>query len=186
VPLDRQIDYLTLAGRKLAVPFEVKVVLSTNLDPASLGDEAFFRRIHNKVYVGCLDDEQFDWVLARVASAKRVELTEDAAAHLRRRARAAGDGELRAYLPGVVCKLALAICRYENTAPKLSPALVDRGARPVLRSYRRAVGEAGESPGRPRRTGCAALGVASRARRRALWRCTLSDGGSGATARPTS
>ena len=126
VPLDRQIDYLTLAGRKLAVPFEVKVVLSTNLDPASLGDEAFFRRIHNKVYVGCLDDEQFDWVLARVASAKRVELTEDAAAHLRRRARAAGDGELRAYLPGVVCKLALAICRYENTAPKLSPALVDR------------------------------------------------------------
>ena len=126
VPLDRQVDYLTMAGRKFAVPFEVKVVLSTNLDPSALGDEAFFRRIHNKVYIGCIDDEQFDWVLARVAQAKHLEVTEDAAAQLRRSARARGDGELRAYLPGVVCKLAIAIARYENAAFRLTPALVDR------------------------------------------------------------
>jgi hypothetical protein len=126
VPLDRQVDYLTLGGRKFQVPFEVKVVLSTNLDPTALGDEAFFRRIHNKVYIGCLDDQQFDWVLARVAQAKQIEVTEDAAARLRSAARAQGDGELRAYLPGVVCKLAVAICRYENAAVRLTPALVDR------------------------------------------------------------
>lgn len=107
VPLDRQVDYLTLGGRKFQVPFEVKVVLSTNLDPEALGDEAFFRRIHNKVYVGCLEDEQFDWVLARLAKAKRIEVTEDAAARLRHAARQQGDGELRAYLPGVVANLRL-------------------------------------------------------------------------------
>lgn len=126
VPLDRQVDYLTMAGRKFQVPFEVKVVLSTNLDPTQLGDEAFFRRIHNKVYIGCLDDQQFDFVLARVAKAKKIEVTTDAAARLRQQARGQGDGELRAYLPGVVCKLALAISRYENAAPRLTPQLVDR------------------------------------------------------------
>jgi DNA-binding MarR family transcriptional regulator len=126
VPLDRGIDYLTLQGRKFEVPFDLKVVLSTNLDPASLGDEAFFRRIHNKIYVGACTDEQFDWILGRVAQKSGLELDAAAARHLRAAARSTGDGELRAYLPGVVCKLALAIVRYENMAPVLSPPLVDR------------------------------------------------------------
>jgi len=126
VPLDRQVDYLTLAGRKFAVPFEVKVVLSTNLDPTSLGDEAFFRRIHNKIYIGCVTDEQFDWILSRVAQGKGLDVHHDAVAQLRNQAKSRGDGELRAYLPGVVCKLALAICKYENSAFQLTPSLVDR------------------------------------------------------------
>ncbi len=126
VPLDRQLDYLTLRGRKFAVPFELKVVLSTNLDPSHLGDEAFFRRIHNKIYIGAIDDEQFDWILARVAEAKGIEVDASSCAHLRRIARDRGDGELRAYLPGVVCSLAISICRYENVPVHLTPDLVDQ------------------------------------------------------------
>jgi len=126
VPLDRQLDYLTLRGRKFAVPFELKVVLSTNLDPSHLGDEAFFRRIHNKIYIGAIDDEQFDWILARVAEAKKIEVDATSCSHLRRIARDRGDGELRAYLPGVVCSLAISICRYENVPVHLTPELVDR------------------------------------------------------------
>ncbi|MGB6057580.1 MAG: hypothetical protein WBF71_04885 [Microthrixaceae bacterium] len=131
VPLDRGIDYLTLHGRKFEVPFEVKVVLSTNLDPSQLGDEAFFRRIHNKIYIGACNDDQFDWILARVADKKGVTVDGLGAAKLRAEAKAKGDGELRAYLPGVVCELALAISAYENTAPDLTPGLIDR----VLRLY---------------------------------------------------
>ena len=131
VPLDRQIDYLTLHGRKFEVPFEVKVVLSTNLDPGGLGDEAFFRRIHNKIYIGACTDDQFDWILARVAQKRSIEVDGSAAARLRAAARAQGDGELRAYLPGVVCELALAIAAYEDIAPQLTPDLVDR----VLDTY---------------------------------------------------
>ncbi len=56
VPLDRGIDYLTLLGRKFEVPFDLKVVLSTNMQPAKLGDDAFFRRIHSKVFVGACSD----------------------------------------------------------------------------------------------------------------------------------
>ncbi|MEZ5321080.1 MAG: hypothetical protein R2698_03165 [Microthrixaceae bacterium] len=145
VPLDRQIDFLTMGGRKFQVPFEVKVVLSTNLEPTDLGDEAFFRRIHNKVYVGCLDDQQFNFVLARVGKVKELEILESGADRLRAMARAMGDGELRAYLPGVVCKLALAICAYENLSPVLTPPLVDR----VLDLYF-AKSNDGRRPGGPR------------------------------------
>ncbi len=126
VPLDRAVDYLTLHGRKIEVPFEVKAVLSTNLDPSQLGDEAFFRRIHNKVYIGACTDDQFDWILARVAEKRGMTVDAAAATRLREVARARGDGELRAYLPGVVCELAQAIMSYENLARHVTPALVDR------------------------------------------------------------
>ncbi len=126
VPLDRGVDYLTLHGRKIEVPFEVKTVLSTNLQPSDLGDEAFFRRIHNKVYIGACSDEQFDWILVRVAEKKELEITAESAQRLRETARARGDGELRAYLPGVVCDLARAIIAYENLGPQVPPALIDR------------------------------------------------------------
>ena len=93
VPLDRQVDYLTLHGRKFQVPFELKVVLSTNLDPAKLGDEAFFRRIHNKIYVGAATDEQFDWILDRVGRKRGVECTPEGSHRLRTVARQRGDGD---------------------------------------------------------------------------------------------
>jgi hypothetical protein len=126
VPLDRGVDYLTLHGRKVEVPFEVKAVLSTNLQPSDLGDEAFFRRIHNKVYIGACTDDQFDWILARVAEKQRIQVDAGAAARLRQVAKARGDGELRAYLPGVICQLADAVISYENLGRQLTPTMVDR------------------------------------------------------------
>jgi hypothetical protein len=53
VALERRIDYLTLAGAGMAVgaPFEAMVVFSTNLEPGSLVDEAFLRRVRYKIHV---------------------------------------------------------------------------------------------------------------------------------------
>src|SRR6202790_1652338 len=49
-PLDRGIDFLTLAGgRKFELPFDLFVVFATNLDPSQLADAAFLRRIPNKI-----------------------------------------------------------------------------------------------------------------------------------------
>jgi len=149
VPLDRQVDYLTLHGRKFEVPFELKVVLSTNLDPDQLGDEAFFRRIHNKIYVGACTDEQFDWILDRVATRHGITCEPDACERLRSQAKARGDGELRAYLPGVVCELALAVTRYENLPPTLTRTLVDR----VLDLYFTRAGQSATSPPAPPASG---------------------------------
>ncbi len=50
VPLESRVDYLNLvSGRKFQVPFDVMVVFATNLEPRSLADEAFLRRIPYKI-----------------------------------------------------------------------------------------------------------------------------------------
>src|SRR5579871_6368487 len=68
VPLDRRVDYLTLAsGMKFQMPFEMMVVFSTNLDPRDLADEAFLRRIQTKVMVENVSAEIFDRIFKRVA-----------------------------------------------------------------------------------------------------------------------
>ena len=71
VPLDRRVDYLTLHhGQKLCIPFEVMVVFATNLDPSDLADEAFLRRIPNKIYVEPVTRQCFNEILARVLEDK--------------------------------------------------------------------------------------------------------------------
>lgn len=67
VPLDRRIDFLTLAGgRKMEIPFELFVVFATNLHPSTLGDPAFLRRIQTKIRVGEVARGRFHEIFARV------------------------------------------------------------------------------------------------------------------------
>jgi len=67
VPLDRRIDFLTLAGGKqVEIPFELFVVFATNLDPSALADAAFLRRIQTKIKVGAVSEQQFHEIFRRV------------------------------------------------------------------------------------------------------------------------
>jgi energy-coupling factor transporter ATP-binding protein EcfA2 len=67
VPLDRRIDFLTLAGgKKIEIPFESFVVFATNMDPAQLVDAAFLRRIQTKVKIENSSDEQFREIFLKV------------------------------------------------------------------------------------------------------------------------
>ncbi len=51
VPLDRRIDFLSLgSGGKFDDLLEIQIVFSTNLAPHELADEAFLRRIPNKIF----------------------------------------------------------------------------------------------------------------------------------------
>jgi hypothetical protein len=63
-PLDRRVDFLTLpGGRKFEIPFDLLVVFSTNLDPRLLADEAFLRRIANKIKLESPTPEEFIQIL---------------------------------------------------------------------------------------------------------------------------
>ncbi len=67
VPLDRGIDFLTLAGgKKIEIPFDLFVAFASNLDPAKLVDEAFLRRIQTKIKVDFVTPEQFREIFRRV------------------------------------------------------------------------------------------------------------------------
>jgi hypothetical protein len=126
VPLSRGIDFLKVSsGSKFTVPFELKLVISTNLDPTSLGDDAFLRRLRNKVYVGPITEEQFITILKRAAAAYEVQLTTGAAEYLCEIARHR-VGELRPYLAVDFCELTEATCRYERAPNVLNPDMVDR------------------------------------------------------------
>jgi hypothetical protein len=127
VPLDRRVDYLSLSyGMKFEVPCAAKIVFSTNLDPAALGDEAFFRRIRSKVLIPGMTDGQFDDVLRRVSIAHGVAVSAGAPSHLRWLSRNRGDGDLRPYLPVAVCELVESVCGYEDVPMRLDRAMVDR------------------------------------------------------------
>ena len=69
VPLDRRIDFLTLAGgKKVEIPFELFVVFATNMDPSELVDAAFLRRIQTKVNVNMASPQQFSEIFRRVCN----------------------------------------------------------------------------------------------------------------------
>ena len=69
VPLDRRIDFLSLVGgKKVEIPFEPCVIFATNLDPATLADEAFLRRIQTKIKVGAVSEQQFHAIFRAVCS----------------------------------------------------------------------------------------------------------------------
>ena len=127
VPLDRRVDYLNLDyGMKFAIPFDAKIVFSTNLEPRTLGDEAFFRRIQSKILVPPVSDDAFEQVLERVAEARGIELSPDAGTHLRWMSRELGDGDLRPYLPGAVCEILETVCAFEKRPLRLDPDMITR------------------------------------------------------------
>ena len=67
VPLDRRIDYLTVVGgKKFEIPFDLFVAFATNLEPSHLVDDAFLRRIANKIQVAYVTEEQFHVIFRNV------------------------------------------------------------------------------------------------------------------------
>jgi len=127
VPLDRRVDYLTLRyGVKFQIPFESMVVFSTNLEPSDLADEAFLRRIRNKIYVEAVDALCFDQIFARVVQGRSIETEPDSAEYLRKLCLREGRTELRACYPVDICNILLSIGRYEGRPPLMTKAELER------------------------------------------------------------
>ena len=61
VPLEKKVDYLNIAraGTSVAIPFTCLLMLSTNLRPQNLMDEAFLRRVRFKVHVPDPTEEEY-------------------------------------------------------------------------------------------------------------------------------
>jgi hypothetical protein len=127
VPLDRRVDYLMLRyGVKFQIPFELMVVFSTNLEPSDLADEAFLRRIHNKIFVDAVDDKAFDQIFHRVVTSFSIPCEPDSAEYLRRLCLREGRTELRACYPGDICNILTSIGKYEGRPPFMSKSELER------------------------------------------------------------
>lgn len=68
VPLEKRIDYLTAhTGSKFPIPFDCLLIISTNLNPSNLVEEAFLRRIHYKLHVRSPNRDQYEEIFRRVS-----------------------------------------------------------------------------------------------------------------------
>ena len=129
VPLEKRIDYLSLDyGMSFYIPFELLVVFSTNLEPRKLGDDAFFRRIQNKVYVGPMEPHQFDEVALRMAKELSISMGFDHLDTLQEICRRRGNNVLRACYPRDLLRLVRSIWDYEGGEQHLSREVLERAA----------------------------------------------------------
>lgn len=120
VPLDRRIDFLSLAGgRKFQIPFEMLVVFATNLDPVTMLDPAFLRRIQTKIRIGAASDDQFCAIFRRVAAEHGMDVDEDVLCDLVVTIREGLNEELRACHPRDLVNQVCWAARYQGVEPKL-------------------------------------------------------------------
>ncbi len=127
VPLDRKVDYLTLRyGVKFQIPFELMVVFSTNLDPSDLADEAFLRRIQNKIEIEPVQPEVFDMIFQRLMTLKNVPAEYDSAEYLRKLCLSNGRSQLRACYPLDILSIIQSISQYENRSLHVSKPDIER------------------------------------------------------------
>jgi len=128
VPLDRRVDYLSLRyGVKFQIPFETMVVFSTNLDPQDLADEAFLRRIQNKIFVDVVDPQAFDEIFRRVVAERNLPCEPGVGDYFREMC-VRINGELRACYAADFCNIMQSVGEYESRPMKVTPAELERAA----------------------------------------------------------
>lgn len=120
-PLDRRVDFLTLpGGKKFEVPFDVLVVFSTNIDPRTLADEAFLRRIPNKIHVDYASPRQFAKIFRRACAAHMLASEEDLAEYAAEFITSEIKQPLSHSFAGDILEQVVWSAKYKGTDPRLT------------------------------------------------------------------
>lgn len=127
IPLENRYDFLTLAtGKKIQVPFEQLIIFSTNLDPKSLADEAFLRRIPYKVHVGDPSVDEFHRLFQSAAKSFRCEYSKSAVDYLiERHYRPTSKAFRRCHARDLMSQISN-YCKYNEFAIAMRPDYFDR------------------------------------------------------------
>lgn len=126
VPLEQRVDFLTLhTGKQIEIPFEGLLIFSTNLRPTDLVDEAFLRRIPNKIHIGNPSVRQFALIFQRQCQMLGIPFDQQGLAYLLR-TYYVNKRELRACHPRDILRALVGAARYLGQEPRLTPELIDR------------------------------------------------------------
>lgn len=132
VPLESRIDYLNLiSGKKFQVPFDVLVVFATNLEPRSLADEAFLRRIPYKILAKNPSLDQFSRIWEMNCRRHGISYDPSIIRYLNEKYYIGRKIEIRACHPRDLTDHVVSLCRYHRRAPEITPDLLDA----VCRNY---------------------------------------------------
>lgn len=126
VPLDRGIDYMALhTGTKFMVPFDTIVVFSTNLQPSSLADEAFLRRLGYKIYLGPLSEDEYQAIFKQVCKSLDIPFSEEGFSYLVHVLHAKHQKMLLACIPRDLLGQVRDFALYQSTEPQMTPEMLD-------------------------------------------------------------
>jgi predicted ATPase with chaperone activity len=127
VPLEKQVDYLTLhTGKVFQIPFDTIVLFATNLEPAKLADEAFLRRIRNKIYIGDPTPERFKQIFEEVCNKKGVVYDSEAIDYLLESVYEKYQLNMRSCHPRDLLEQIMSIAKFNSVPPTLSKTFIDR------------------------------------------------------------
>ncbi len=127
VPLEKRVDYLTLhTGKVFQLPFDTIVLFATNLEPAKLADEAFLRRIRNKIYIGDPTPERFKQIFEEVCKKKSVLYDEAAVDYLLKDVYEKYQLNMRSCHPRDIVEQIVSIAKFNSVPPTLSKTFIDR------------------------------------------------------------
>jgi predicted ATPase with chaperone activity len=162
VPLESGVDHINIAraGTTISIPYATILLLSTNLDPEELVDEAFLRRVRYKALVPDPDEKDFRAIFRKVCHDRKIAHSEDAvdyllATHYKPFARA-----LRGCQPRDLVSQLITTARYLGQEPKLNRELIDRVAHSYFAEFQYNAGMA-RTHARPAATGVLPTGHGS-------------------------
>ena len=127
VPLEKRVDYLTLhTGKVFQIPFDTIVLFATNLEPAKLADEAFLRRIRNKIYIADPTPERFKHIFQEVCKKKGVPYDAEAMEYLLEHVYQKYQLNMRSCHPRDLIEQIISIAKFNGVPPTLSKTFIDR------------------------------------------------------------
>lgn len=130
VPLESRIDFLALhTGRKFEVPFEVLVIFATNLEPRTLADEAFLRRIPYKVHATNPSIDQFSAIFDMVCQKHDIAFDRAVVDYLCQKYYDGRGLEMRACHPRDLVGHMAMLCRYRKQPLAITRRLLDEACR---------------------------------------------------------
>ncbi len=120
VPLESKIDFLTLpTGKKISVPFEQTILFSTNLQPESLVDEAFMRRVPFKIEIGDPLPGEFIELFRRACEASGIQWRLDVVESFIEKQYTSTERPLRRCHPRDLLAQVAALSAYRGERPEL-------------------------------------------------------------------
>src|SRR6478752_10175271 len=126
VPLESRVDFLTLhTGRKFEVPFNVLIVFATNLQPQSLADEAFLRRIPYKIRAHNPTLEEYGKIFEFCCRKRGLTYDGVMVEYLMRKYYTPRKLQMRACHPRDLIEQVVDMCRYANREPSITRDLLD-------------------------------------------------------------
>jgi hypothetical protein len=130
IPMENRRDYLCLhTGQKFVIPFDQLLIFSTNLEPESLVDAAFLRRLRHKIKLDHINRDQFLAIFRIVCGNYQVPYDDEVVQYLLEEHYDPYERPMDACHPRDLVEQIIDISRYLDIPPELTRENFDKACK---------------------------------------------------------